>query len=274
MSRLCVHTITTKPLTLEQCLAEYPQRGIGGITIWRQALEGRDLGAVQRQVADSGMELVSLCRGGFFPAPTAAARQSAIDDNLQAIEQAHAIGAPLVVLVCGAVPGQPLAESRKQITGGIAAVLPAAEQAGVKLSIEPLHPMYADDRSAVNTMRQAHEICDALGSPKSLGIAVDVYHVWWDPELKAQIELAGQMGRLHAFHICDWKTPTTDLLNDRGLMGEGFIDLREISEWVDATGFTGHREVEIFSHKWWAADQHHFLDRIASSYSHLYPSSH
>jgi len=174
MSRLCVHTITTKPLTLEQCLAEYPQRGIGGITIWRQALEGRDLGAVQRQVADSGMELVSLCRGGFFPAPTAAARQSAIDDNLQAIEQAHAIGAPLVVLVCGAVPGQPLAESRKQITGGIAAVLPAAEQAGVKLSIEPLHPMYADDRSAVNTMRQAHEICDALGSPKSLGIAVDV----------------------------------------------------------------------------------------------------
>ena len=272
MSRLCVHTITTKPLNLDQCLAEYPKRGIGGITIWRQALEGRDLGAVKRQVAGSGMELVSLCRGGFFPAATAAARQAAVDDNLKAIEQAHAIGAPLIVLVCGAVPGQSLAESRRQITEGIATLLPAAEAAGVKLSIEPLHPMYADDRSAVNTMQQANEICDALGSPKSVGIAVDVYHVWWDPELKSQIELAGKMGRLHAFHICDWKTPTTDLLNDRGLMGEGCINIREISDWVDATGFTGHREVEIFSNKWWASDQRTFLDQIASSYTNLYQS--
>jgi len=271
MSRLCVHTITTKPLSLEQCLVEFPKRGVSGITIWRQALEGRDLNAVRRQTADAGMEVVSLCRGGFFPATTAAARQTAIDDNLKAIEQAQAIGAPLIVLVCGAVPGQPLTESRKQITDSIAAVLPAAEKAGVKLAIEPLHPMYADDRSAVNTMRQAHEICDALGSPKSVGIAVDVYHVWWDPELKAQIDLAGQTDRLHAFHICDWRTPTIDLLNDRGLMGEGCINLKEISDWVDATGFTGHREVEVFSNRWWAADQGQFLDKIAGSYRKLYP---
>ena len=270
MNRLCVHTITTKPLALEQCLAEFPKRGISGITIWRQALEGRDLAAVRRQTAEVGLEIVSLCRGGFFPAVAAAARQKAIDDNLIAIEQAHAIGAPLIVLVCGAVPGQSLAESRKQITEGIAAVLPTAEQAGVKLAIEPLHPMYADDRSAVNTMRQAHEICDAVGSPKYVGIAVDVYHVWWDPELKSQIDLAGRTGRLHAFHICDWKTPTTDLLNDRGLMGEGCIDIRQISGWVDAAGFTGLREVEIFSNKWWAADQRVFLDHIASSYARLY----
>ena len=270
MSRLCVHTITTKPLNLEQCLAEFPRRGVTGITIWRQALEGRDLATVKRQTADSGMEVVSLCRGGFFPSATTAGRQAAIDDNLKAIEQAHAIGAPLIVLVCGAVPGQSLTESRKQIAEGIAAVLPTAEQAGVKLAIEPLHPMYADDRSAVNTMRQSHEICDALGSPKSLGIAVDVYHVWWDPELKEQIDLAGRTGRLHAFHICDWKTPTTDLLNDRGLRGEGCIHIREISDWVDATGFTGHREVEIFSNKWWAGDQSQFLDQIASSYTKLY----
>lgn len=270
MSRLCVHTITTKPLSLEQCLAAYPTRGIAGITIWRQALEGRDLNAVKRQTAEAGLQVVSLCRGGFFPAKTSAGRQAAIDDNLKAIEQAHAIGAPLIVLVCGAVPGQSLIDSRKQIAEGIAAVLPAAEQAGVKLAIEPLHPMYADDRSAVNTMRQAHEICDALGSPKSVGIAVDVYHVWWDPELKAQIDLAGQLGRLHAFHICDWKTPTSDLLNDRGLMGEGCINIREISDWVDATGFTKHREVEIFSNSWWATDQDQFLDKIAASYTNLY----
>jgi len=270
MSRLCVHTVTTKPLNLDQCLMEFPKRGISGITIWRQALEGRDLATLKRQTADSGMDVVSLCRGGFFPSSTVAGRQAAIDDNLLAIEQAQAIGAPLIVLVCGAVPGQSLVESRKQIADGLAAVLPAAEQAGVKLAIEPLHPMYADDRSAVNTMRQSHEICDALGSPKMLGIAVDVYHVWWDPELKEQIDLAGRTGRLHAFHICDWKTPTTDLLNDRGLMGEGCINIREISGWVDATGFTGHREVEIFSNKWWSTDQNLFLDQIASSYAKLY----
>ncbi len=270
MRRLCVHTITTKTLSIEECLVQFPKRGVTGITIWRQAIEGRDLNTVRRQTADAGLEIVSLCRGGFFPATSAAARQTAIDDNLKAIEQAHAIGAPLIVLVCGAVPDQSLVESRKQIADGIAAVLPAAEQAGVKLAIEPLHPMYADDRSAVNTMRQAHEICDALGSPKGVGIAVDVYHVWWDPELKSQIDLAGQTGRLHAFHICDWKTPTTDLLNDRGLMGEGCINIREISDWVDATGFNGHREVEIFSNKWWSVDQNDFLDQIASSYSQLY----
>lgn len=270
MQRLCVHTITTKPLSLEECFREFPKRGASGITIWRQALEGRDLSSVKRQAADSGLKVVSLCRGGFFPAKTVADRQKGIDDNLLAIEQAHAIGAPLIVLVCGAVPGQSLVESRKQITDGIAACLPAAEAAGVKLAIEPLHPMYADDRSAVNTMRQAHEICDALGSPRSVGIAVDVYHVWWDPELKSQIDLAGQTGRLHAFHICDWKTPTTDLLNDRGLMGEGCINIREISDCVDAAGFTGHREVEIFSNKWWSGDQNDFLDQIAASYSQLY----
>jgi len=270
MPRLCVHTITTKPLSIEECLAEFPKQGVSGITIWRQALEGRDLGTVARQTRDAGLEVVSLCRGGFFPAATTIGRQTAIDDNLKAIEQAHAIGAPLIVLVCGAVPGQPLTESRKQIADGIAAVLPAAEQAGVKLAIEPLHPMYADDRSAVNTMRQAHEICDALGSPKNVGIAVDVYHVWWDPELKAQIDLAGKTGRLHAFHICDWRTPTVDLLNDRGLMGEGCINIREISDWVDATGFTGHREVEIFSNRLWAMDQREFLGKIATSYAQLY----
>ncbi len=270
MRRLCVHTITTKPLSLEECLMQFPQRGVSGITIWRQALEGRDLDAVARQTRDAGLEVVSLCRGGFFPASTAAGRQTGIDDNLKAIEEAHAIGAPLIVLVCGAVPGQSLVESRKQIADGIAAVLPAAEQAGVKLAIEPLHPMYADDRSAVNTMRQAHEICDVLGSPKAVGIAVDVYHVWWDPELKAQIDHAGQTGRLHSFHICDWRTPTTDLLNDRGLMGEGCINIREISDWVDAAGFSGHREVEIFSNRLWAMDQQVFLEKIAASYAQLY----
>ena len=269
-ARLCVHTITTKQLALEDCLVEFPRRGVSGITVWRQALENRHLPEVARQTRESGLKMVSLCRGGFFPAADAASRQRAVDDNLLAVEQAHALEAPLVVLVCGAVPGQALSESRKQIAEGIAAVLPAAAQAGVRLAIEPLHPMYADDRSAVNTLRQAHEICDFLGSPDSLGIAVDAYHVWWDPELESQIALAGRTGRLLAFHLCDWLTPTGDLLNDRGLMGEGCINLREMSAWVDAAGFAGHREVEIFSHRWWAAEPHHFLDAITASYRRLY----
>lgn len=268
--RLCIHTITTKQLSLERCLEEFPKRGATGITIWRQALEGRGVSGVAQQVRNAGMEVVSLCRGGFFPAADARSRQAAVDDNLRAIEQAHAIGAPLLVLVCGAVPGQPLEESRRQITAGIAAVLPAAFEAGVRLAIEPLHPMYADDRSAVNTLRQARQICDALGSPVSLGIAVDAYHVWWDPELEEQIGLAGRERRLFAFHICDWLTPTTDLLNDRGLMGDGCINLGELSEWVDAAGFTGYREVEIFSNRWWAADPGVFLDAIAARYRGIY----
>lgn len=272
MEKLCIHTITTKPLPLEQCISQFSRRGVEGISVWRQALEGRRLAEVARQLSDSGMRTVSLCRGGFFPATSDESRQKAIDDNLLAIEQAAEIGAPLVVLVSGAIPGMSLFEARQQITDGIAAVLPAAERAGVKLAIEPLHPLYADDRSAVNTMRQANEICDKLGSPAALGIAVDVYHVWWDAELEQQIKLAGELGRLLAFHICDWLTPTKDLLNDRGLMGDGCIDIRQISLWMQQAGFDGFREVEIFSNRWWASDQQEFLDKIAASYSNLYPT--
>lgn len=269
MNRLCIHTVTTKPWSTEECISRYAQAGVGGITFWRYNLEGRDPATVGRQAREAGLEITSLCRGGFFPASTAEGRQKAIDDNRRCIAEAQALGAPLIVLVCGAVPGQPLGESRKQIADGIAAVLPEAEAAGVKLGIEPLHPMYADDRSAVNTMRQANEICDAFGSHASLGIAADVYHIWWDPELQAQIELSAALHRLFAFHICDWKTPTTDLLNDRGLMGEGCIPIRQISDWVDATGFTGMREVEIFSNRYWAMDQDAWLAKITEAYQRL-----
>ena len=270
MKRLCIHTATNKPWTTEQCIDRYSRAGVGGITFWRYNLDGRAPADVGRQARDAGLDIVSLCRGGFFPGSTAAERQKAIDDNRLCIEQAQALGAPLVVLVCGAVPGQSLVESRRQITEGIAAVLPDAEAAGVKLAIEPLHPMYADDRSAVNTMRQAHEICDALHSHGNLGIAIDVYHVWWDPALRTEIDLAAMKRRLFAFHICDWKTPTTDLLNDRGLMGEGCIPIREISSWVDETGFNGPREVEIFSSRYWAMDQDEYLSKVTTAYQELY----
>jgi sugar phosphate isomerase/epimerase len=258
--------MTTKPWSLTDCAQHFPAAGVQGITVWRQYLAGQSPQSAGKMLRDAGLEVVAFCRGGFFPSASAEGRRTAIEDNLRAIEDAHALGAPLVVLVCGAVPGQPLVESRKQITEGIAEVLPAAAQAGIKLAIEPLHPMYADDRSAINTLQQAHAVCDALGSPANLGIAVDVFHVWWDDTLEAQIKRAGEAKRLFAFHVCDWKTPTTDLLNDRGLMGEGCIPIRQIREWVRKAGFDGFDEVEIFSNHYWSMDQAEYLRRIVDAY--------
>ena len=265
LSRLCVHTITTRPWPLEQAAQQYAKAGIGGITVWRDALSGRDIAAAGRMLRELNLEVVSLCRGGFFPALTPAGRQAAIADNLKAIDEAAALGAPMVVLVCGAVPGQSLTESRKQIRDGIAACLPHAAAAGVKLAIEPLHPMYAGDRSAINTLAQANDMAEDLRSPW-VGIAVDVYHLWWDPDLENQVKRCGKNGHLAAFHICDWKTPTLDMLNDRGLMGEGCIDIRQIRGWVEEAGFTGFNEVEIFSTSYWQQDQNLFLDKIKEAY--------
>ena len=265
LSRLCVHTITTKPWPLEQAAQQFAKAGIGGITVWRDALSGRDIAAAGRMLRDLNLEVVSLCRGGFFPALTPAGRQAAIADNLKAIDEAAALGAPMVVLVCGAVPGQSLTESRKQIRDGIAACLPHAAAAGVKLAIEPLHPMYAGDRSAINTLAQANDMAEDLRSPW-VGVAVDVYHLWWDPDLENQVKRCGQTGHLAAFHVCDWKTPTLDMLNDRGLMGEGCIDIRQIRGWVEAAGFNGFNEVEIFSTSYWQQDQNLFLDKIKETY--------
>src|SRR5690606_33127507 len=159
------HTITTKPWPIETAAERYAAAGVKGITVWRDAIAGRDPSQVGRQLRDQGLSVVSLCRGGFFPARLTEDRQKALDDNRRAIAEARALGAPLIVLVCGAVPGQPLVESRRQIQDGIAALLPECAAAGVKLAIEPLHPMYADSRSAINTLGQANDMCEALASP-------------------------------------------------------------------------------------------------------------
>jgi sugar phosphate isomerase/epimerase len=265
LSKLCVHTITTKPWSIEEAMDQYAAAGIGGVTVWRQWLDGREIAAVGDQLRERNLEIAALCRGGFFPATTTQDRETAIEDNRLAIREAAALGAPMIVLVCGAVPGQPLEESRKQIADGIAAVLPLAEEHNIKLAIEPLHPVYADDRSAINTMASANAVCDQLDHPL-VGIAADVYHIWWDPDLEAQIKLTGEKNRLFAFHICDWMTPTADLLNDRGLMGEGCIDIPGIRAMVEAAGFNGFNEVEVFSDRWWARDQNEFLDAIKTAY--------
>ena len=171
----------------------------------------------------------------------------------------------MVVLVCGAKPNQSLKESRKQIQEGIEAVLPHAEASGVTLAIEPLHPMYADDRSAVNDLRTANEMAEYFKSDY-VGVAVDVYPLWWDPCLKEEILRCGKNGNLAAFHVCDWRTPTEDFLLDRGLMGEGCIDIPQIRGWVEQAGFTGFNEVEIFSSKRWSGDQDAWLKEITEAY--------
>jgi sugar phosphate isomerase/epimerase len=265
LSRLCIHTITTKPWEIEEAAKNFSAAGVKGITVWRDALEGRNIKQTGKMLREQDLTIVSLCRGGFFSHKDIRKRASAIDENRKAIEEAAELGTSMLVLVCGADPLQSLEESRKQIRDGIEAVIPDASAAGVKLTIEPLHPMYADSRSAINTLAQANDMAEALNSP-FVGVAVDVYHLWWDPFLEREIKRCGENGNLMAFHICDWKLPTTDLLLDRGLMGEGCIPARQIRGWAEAAGFNGFNEVEIFSNAYWKEDQSDFLKNIIKAY--------
>ena len=185
LSRLCIHTITTKPWSIEEAAKNYSAAGVKGITVWRDALQNRNIRQTGEMLRNSGLSVVSLCRGGFFPNTEPGKRKSALDDNRRAIEEAFELGTDKIVLVCGADPRQSLEESGKQIHDGIAAILPEARAAGVKLAIEPLHPMYADTRSAINTLAQANDMAEALNSPW-VGVAVDVYHLWWDPALESE----------------------------------------------------------------------------------------
>ncbi len=240
---------------IEACAA----RGIRAISPWRDQVAAAGLGKISSLVKTHGLELSGYCRGGMFPAADAAGIAAARDDNRRAVDEACALKAACLVLVVGGLPG---ALAGKAVHDGIAELLEYAKSNGMPLAIEPLHPMYVADRACVNTMEHALDICDALDPTRSgaLGVAVDVYHVWWDPKLEKQIERAGK-DRLLAFHVCDWLTPTTDLLNDRGMMGDGVIDIPRIRGWVESQGFTGYSEVEIFSTgNWWQRDHAEVLD--------------
>ncbi len=260
--------MTNKPWSLDECCRNYANAGFGGVSIWRDVVDRKQRGVgldeAVRIVNGSGLDVPAYVRGGFFPAADLSNRMSAIEDNKRALDEAAALGANQLVLVVGAVPGMPLAEARGQVADGIAASLPHAEAVGVKLSIEPLHPMYAADKSCINRMAEARALCTELDHPM-LGIAVDVYHVWWDPELANEIDLAGRQQRLFGFHLCDWRVETRHLLTDRGLMGDGCIDLTLIRNLMEAAGFDGYHEVEIFSTTYWAMDQGEYLKRIVKA---------
>lgn len=228
------------------------RHGITAIAPWRDQVEKIGLADAARLVKDNGLRVTGLCRGGFFPAPTQEARRAAIDDNKRAIDEAAILGADCLVLVVGglAAGSKDILAAREMVRDGLAAILPHARAAKIPLAIEPLHPMYAADRACVNTLRQALDLCDELG--EGTGAAIDVYHVWWDPELRTQIMRAGAAGQILAHHICDWLVPTRDPLNDRGMMGDGVIDFKTIRAWFEEAGFDGPQEVEIFSaENWW-----------------------
>jgi sugar phosphate isomerase/epimerase len=272
---LSINTATVRKsrgqdLPLPDILDACARRGIRAVSPWRDQVAAAGLANVSRQVKAHGLELSGYCRGGMFTATDDAGLKAADDDNRRALEEARELNAACLVLVVGALPGalagraahKDIALSRQQVHDGIGRLLEHSRAAGMPLAIEPLHPMYAADRACINTLEQALDVCDALDPSRSgaLGVAVDVYHVWWDPKLRAQIERAGRE-RLLAFHVCDWLTPTRDLLNDRGMMGDGVIDIPRIRGWVESQGFAGYSEVEIFSTQdWWQREAGEVLD--------------
>lgn len=262
-SRLSLNTATVRERwTLRDCIEGCARHGFGGIAPWRDMLAAYGIKEAARMIADHGLTVTGLCRGGMFPASSEAEFERNIDDNRRAIDEAAAIGARCLVLVVGGLPkgSRDLPRARAQVRDGIARVLDHARAAGIPLAIEPLHPMYAGDRACVNTLAQANDLCDELGH--GVGIALDVYHVWWDPYLAREIARAGKE-RLLAFHVCDWLVPTTDLLLDRGMMGDGVIDIPGIRGLVEATGYDGLIEVEIFSaNNWWVRDPDEVLRTI------------
>ena len=252
---MSLNTMTVRDQwSLREAIEGCVRHGVPAIAPWRDKLEDCGVAEATAMIADHGLAVSSLCRGGMFPAPDETGRQAALDDNRRAVDDAATIGAQCLILVVGGLPrgSKDLDDARRQVQDGIGTLLEHARGVGMPLALEPLHPMYAADRACVNTLAQALDICDALG--EGLGVIVDVYHVWWDPELEAQIARAGRE-RILGFHVSDWLVPTTDLLLDRGMMGDGVIDLPRIRSQVEKAGFDGYTEVEIMSaHDWWQRD--------------------
>jgi sugar phosphate isomerase/epimerase len=252
-SLLSINSMTVKPWSLEQLVEGCARAGISAISPWRDIVQACGAARAGELIRGHNLTVTGLCRGGMFTAADDAGRRAALDDNRRAIDEAAEIGAQCLILVVGGLPkgSRNIGDARKQVRDGLAALLPYARESKVPLAIEPLHPMFAADRACVNTLAEANDLCDELG--EGTGVAVDVYHLWWDPNLAKEIARAGKT--ILAYHVNDWLVPTTDLLLDRGMMGDGVIDLRAIRAMVEAVGYRGHCEVEILSaNNWWKRD--------------------
>src|ERR1700730_10926173 len=246
-SRLSINLATVREQwNLREAVEACARHGITAVDPWRDQVAAIGLDASIRAIKDNGMKVSGYCRGGMFPAADEAGRRAAIDDNKRAIDEASALGAPCLVLVGGGLPenSRDIGAARHRVADGIAAILPHARANNMPLAIEPLHPMYAGDRACVNTLAQALDLCEVLGG--GVGVAIDTYHTWWDPKLRPQIARAGREKRILAHHICDWLVPTRDLLLDRGMMGDGVVDLKRFRADIESAGYHGPQEEEIF----------------------------
>jgi sugar phosphate isomerase/epimerase len=247
-SLLSFNQATAERASLPDVIDACARHGVPGISIWRHKLAETGLERAAKLVRDAGLSVSSLCRGGMFPAPTAAERSAKIDDNRRAIDEAATLGAEVLVLVCGAATDRDIGAAREMVADGIAAIAPYAAERGVRLGIEPLHPAFASERSCITTMREARLISERFDSA-NVGVVVDVYHVWWDPERTEEIARLGD--RVAGYHVNDWLVPVKNVLMNRGMMGDGVIELRRIRGEIERAGYRGPIEVEIFNEEIW-----------------------
>jgi len=255
-ARLSLNTATTKNWTLREAVDGAARAGLQAVGLWRDRVAEVGTGRAAAMVRDAGLRVSSLCRGGFLTAADPATAAIALNDNRAAVDEAAELGAPVLVMVVGGLPtgNRNLAAARVRAGERIAELVPYARQRSVQLALEPLHPMYCADRAVISTLKQALDM--AADHPAAdVGVVIDSFHTWWDPELPLQIQRAGAERRIASYQICDWNLPiASDALLSRGMMGDGFIDFAAITRWVDAAGYRGDIEVEIFSADIWARD--------------------
>ncbi|GAA2090273.1 sugar phosphate isomerase/epimerase [Pseudolysinimonas kribbensis] len=268
MNRFSLNQATIKKADLATALRVTAEAGIPAIGLWREPVQEVGLARAADLVRGSGLRVSSLCRGGFFTTPERPERRAALDDNRRALDEAEALGAPTLVLVVGGLPAgsTDLVGARSRVADALAELAPDATARGVQLSIEPLHPMYAADRAVVSTLGQALDLA-APFEPAAVGVVVDTFHVWWDPELAAQVARAGREGRIASYQVCDWVTPIApDALLSRGIPGDGHIDFTAVTALLRDAGYTGDVECEVFRQEVWDADPAEVARRCAAAY--------
>jgi len=248
LNRLSINQGTIRSWNIIELLDACVGEQIPFVSLWRDKIAEIGIHETVHHLRESGIRVSSVCRGGFFPATRAAQQRESYEENCRAVDEAAAVGAEVLVLVCGGIVGRDIDRSRAMVSEGIAHLLPYAEEAGVKLGIEPLHPMFAADRSVIVSLSEANGIVETLKS-ENLGVVIDVYHVWWDPTVRSEIARAS--GHIFGFHVNDWIVPVPDILNGRGIMGDGFIQIEHLRELVTKAGYIGPIEVEIFNEELW-----------------------
>lgn len=264
-SACSLNTITVRSLSLAEVIEQALRRGITYIGPWRDLLEPHGAAEAGRMIRQAGLGVSSLLRGGLFTAEDRAARRAAIDENLRAIDEAAVLDADCLVLVCGGIVGRDISGSRSMVRDGIEAILPRAHEAGVRLAVEPLHPMMIAGRSVITSLGQANDLAEDIDA--SVGIMVDAYNVWWDAALDDQIRRAGS--RILGVQLSDWVTPIRGELSSRGMIGDGCIDLAAIIDATAEAGYTGPIEVEILSDEWWARSPDRVLDTVLERFGSL-----